>query len=49
MLNLTNKIIKPEKLNYEKFPKSQKHSKGMKVIKATDTKRSIRFHSVIIL
>lgn len=47
MLNLTNKIIKPEKLNYEKFPKSQKHSKGMKVIKATDTKSSIRFHSVI--
>ena len=47
MLNLTNKIINPEKLSYEFFPKSSKNSKGMQVIKATDTKRSIRFHSVI--
>ena len=47
MLNLTNKIINPEKLSYDFFPKSSKNSKGMQVIKATDTKRSIRFHSVI--
>lgn len=47
MLNLTNKIINPEKLSYEFFPKSSKNSKGMQAIKATDTKRSIRFHSVI--
>lgn len=47
MLNLTNKIINPEKLSYESFPKSSKNSKGMQAIKATDTKRSIRFHSVI--
>lgn len=33
MLNLTNKIINPEKLSYEFFPKSSKNSKGMQVIK----------------
>lgn len=47
MTNLTKETIQPQKLSYNEFPKSQKTSEGMKIIKAVEEIRSVRFQNVV--
>lgn len=45
--SLSNSIIPPKNLDYISFPKSEKKSEGMKIIKAKEDVKSIRLENVI--